>query len=117
MIVMLALAALQPAPTTTLTEADQRTALCWVTLTNATMRVVAQTGRMPDGVLGEALGYINGKMRGRFPDDARLAEAVRAGSSAFGRVSDINETARSCLQEYQTEMSHFSDVTIPAATR
>ena len=114
---MLALAAMQAPAAATLTEADQRTALCWVTLTNATMRVVAQTGRMPEGVLGEALGYINGKMRGRFPDDARLAEAVRAGSAAFGRASDIDEAARNCLEEYRTEMSHFSDVTIRAATR
>ena len=115
-IITLALAAMQPPQAPALPERDLRTAFCWVALTNATMRVVAQTRRMPDGVLSEALGYINGKMRGRFPDDGQLAEAVRAGSTAFGRA-DINEAASSCLQEYRDEMSHFSQVTIRAATQ
>ena len=114
MIMMLAMAALQAAPAPPLTEGDQRTAFCWVALTNATMRVAAQTGHMPGGELGEALGFINGKMRGRFPDDARLTEAVRAGSAAFGRA-DINEAARTCLQDYREEMAHFTEVTVPAA--
>ena len=113
---MLALAAMQAPSATTLAERDQRTALCWVAITNATIRVVAQTRRMPEGVLGEALGYINGKMRGRYPDDAQLAEAIRVGLEAFGRA-DIDQAARSCLQEYRDEMSHFSEVSIRASTR
>jgi hypothetical protein len=113
---MLALAAMQSPQVPAITERDRRTAFCWVALTNATLRVVVETRRMPGGALGEALGFINGKMRGRFPDDAQLAQAVRLGSAAFGRA-DINEAARSCLQEYRDEMSHFSEVTIRAATQ
>ena len=114
MIISLALAAMQAPTATESPNRDQRTAFCWVAITNAALRAVAQTRRMPGGTLGEPLPYINGKMRGRYPDDAQLAEAVRIGSGAFARA-DIDQAADNCLREYLEEMADFSRVTIRAA--
>lgn len=67
---------------------------------------------MPDGELHGALSYINGKMRGRYPDDDQLEAAMRAGSEAFGRVN-IEQAAESCLRELRQEMLLFTGPTEP----
>jgi hypothetical protein len=108
-------AALQAAPATP-AAGDERTAFCWVAITNAAMRVRVRTGRMPDGLLGGALDYINGKVRGRYSDDEQLVAALRAGADAFGRA-DIDEAAAGCLRDYEQEMRRFTDLSWRAMSR
>ena len=117
MILVFALAvALQaPAPPTA-TARDDRTAFCWAAIANAALRAEMRTERVPEGELGDARNYINGKIRGRYPDDAQLEAAMRAGSEAFGRA-DIEQAAESCLREIREEMLLFTGPAEPSMER
>lgn len=101
------------APTPAPAPAGDRTGFCWAAITNANMRYYAANRRMPgsDDILGEALSYFDGKIRGRYPDDDRLVEAMRAGAAEFGR-SDIEQAARECLDAYGVEARRFTELTV-----
>jgi hypothetical protein len=106
------------APTPAPTPATDRTAFCWAAITNATMRYYAAAGRMPgsDNLLGEALSYIDGKIRGRYRDDDQLVEAMRAGAAEFGR-SNIEQAATECLDAYRAEATQFTELTVRSMRR
>lgn len=106
------------APAAPAPPAGDRTALCWAAITSATVRYAAANNRMPgsDNILGEALSYIDGKIRGRYPDDARLVAAMRAGLAELGR-SDIDRAAGECLDAYRIEATHFTELTLRSMRR
>ena len=105
------------APTVAVPAGD-RTGLCWAAITNAMLRYVAANNRMPgsDNLLGEALSYIDGKIRGRYPDDGQLVAAMRAGAAEFGR-SDMDRAITECLAAYRTEATQFTDLALRAMRR
>ena len=116
MIILFALAAAVQAPPPS-AVADQRTAFCWVAITNAVMRNTVSNGRMPEGALTEAMIYINGKIRGRYPDDEQLVAAMRVGAEEFGRIPDINQAASTCVRELREEMSRFTGLAVRSMGR
>ena len=108
MILIVALAAALQAPAPPAAAArDARTAFCWAAITNAAVHTELRTERRPEGELGAAFNYIIGKMRGRYPEDAQLEAAMRAGYEAFDR-SDIEQAAESCLREVREEILLFT---------
>jgi len=98
--------------------AGDRTAFCWAAITNAMLGYVAANNRMPgsDNVLGEALSYIDGKVRGRYPDDAQLVAAMRAGAAEFGR-SNMDQAITECIDAYRTEATQFTELALRAMRR
>jgi len=109
MVVALAVILQAPAPPTA-TARDDRTAFCWAAIASAALRTELRTERVPDGELGNARSYINGKMRGRYPDDEQLEAAMRAGYEAFGHA-DFEQAAEGCLREIREEMLLFTGPT------
>jgi hypothetical protein len=106
LVFALAVALQAPAPPAA-SARDDRTAFCWAAITNAAVRTELRTERRPEGELGAALNFINGKIRGRYPDEVQLEAAMRAGYEAFGRA-DIEQAAETCLREIREEMSQYT---------